>query len=105
MGASLALTLSLLAFVVAGMLSAVRLALAGLSPGAIRRIENTSPRLAEQFRRWYEARERYRVALRLLQCLVVAVLVYALAVWLRHRGSFREIAEMRSFLLDRKSVV
>ena len=40
------------------LLSAIRLALTELSPGTLRKLENTHPELADKFSRWYDHRRR-----------------------------------------------
>lgn len=66
-------------------ISAVRLALNELSPGTLRKLENSHPELAGKFSRWYDRRERYRISLRMLQAIVIVGFLMAGGFWLQSR--------------------
>ncbi|MDT8389081.1 MAG: hemolysin family protein [Lentisphaeria bacterium] len=62
--------------------SAVRMALSELSPGALRKLETTQPDLAETFMVWYDRRERYRISLRILQVVaIILIVISGTALW------------------------
>lgn len=79
-------------------ISAVRMALNELSPGTLRKLENTQPDLAETFTFWYDHRERYRMSLRILQVVaIILIVVSGTALW-RERMAHAPEKDYLSFL-------
>lgn len=68
--------LGLAAALLALLLAAVGTALTELTPGVLRKLEESDSALAEQFRDWLNKKDEFRVSIRILQLVSVLLVVY-----------------------------
>lgn len=57
-------------------LSAISMTLSEMTLGSLRKLETIDPDLAEQFKNWLDKRDDYRIAIRIVQLLVVVFVIY-----------------------------
>ena len=64
------------AAIIALTLSAVATSLSELTPGILRKLEETDSALSEKFKKWLTKKEEYRISIRLLQLISTLLVIY-----------------------------
>jgi len=76
LSASLSFWLGTFAAVIALFLSAAGTSLSELTPGILRKLEETDSNLSDKFKNWLSKKEEYRIAIRLLQLVSILMVIY-----------------------------